>query len=238
MLDNTGERIILECETPYTIAKHFIVYEYASGLAKDKHVLDIGTGTGYGASFLADFTRKVYAIDKSSSALDFAKGRYLKPNLVFITMQAETLCFRQATFDVVCAFQVIEHLKDTQGFLYECKRVLKEGGLFFCSTPNRYVVSKNSPIPKNIYHIKEYNYSEFKELLKKYFKNINLYSVDLTRKAKFFRRLKKIGLFNFLPASFNPVKRFYAHINTKDFIIQKTNNNQKSAQDFLAVCQK
>ncbi len=48
---------------------------------------------------------------------------------------AGLLPFADQTFDVVCAFEVLEHIPDDQATLLELARVLKKGGLFFFSVP-------------------------------------------------------------------------------------------------------
>ena len=43
---NTGERILLEKETPLMIARHFCAYKFAGDFVRGKEVLDIGCGDG------------------------------------------------------------------------------------------------------------------------------------------------------------------------------------------------
>jgi SAM-dependent methyltransferase len=50
---------------------------------------------------------------------------------------AERLPFRDATFDLVTANMVVEHLPDPLAVLTEVRRVLKPGGGFLFVTPNR-----------------------------------------------------------------------------------------------------
>ena len=44
--------------------------------------------------------------------------------------------FAEASFDSVVSSHVIEHLPDPEGFLRECWRILKPGGIFLAYTPN------------------------------------------------------------------------------------------------------
>jgi len=46
------------------------------------------------------------------------------------------ISFRDRSFDFIFAGEVIEHVIDTDFFLDECFRVLKEGGLLLLTTPN------------------------------------------------------------------------------------------------------
>jgi len=47
------------------------------------------------------------------------------------------LPFEDASFDLVVAFEVIEHLENWRGFLEESRRVLAASGQLIVSTPNR-----------------------------------------------------------------------------------------------------
>ena len=46
--------------------------------------------------------------------------------------------FYQEKFDVVCAFQTLEHTDNPLAFLKEVKHVMKPGGVAFIEVPNRY----------------------------------------------------------------------------------------------------
>lgn len=46
------------------------------------------------------------------------------------------LPFRDASFDVVVSMEGIEHFENQTGFLRECARVLKPGGMLLLTTPN------------------------------------------------------------------------------------------------------
>jgi ubiquinone/menaquinone biosynthesis C-methylase UbiE len=51
---------------------------------------------------------------------------------------AETMPYRTSTFDVVTAIEVLEHIPDLDAALAEVYRVLRPGGWFFVTGPNRY----------------------------------------------------------------------------------------------------
>lgn len=46
----------------------------------------------------------------------------------------EKLSFRDNYFDIIMSSQVLEHVQDVDGYLNECFRVLKPGGILFLST--------------------------------------------------------------------------------------------------------
>ena len=233
-ITNTGERILLEKESAQMIARHFCAYKFARGYAAGKVVLEIGCGEGYGSFYLADSAKEVTAIDYSNEAIEYAKSKYKKENLRFQKLDVRELSTLNKKFDLVCSFQVIEHIQDTGAFLKNIRNLLNEGGIFICSTPNRLDASPNSETPLNKFHLKEYLAQEFKQLLGEEFRDVEMYGLHRGTKLNFYRRLKKIGIFNFLPQTVDPVKKFYANIECDDFVISK--EGLERALDFIALC--
>jgi 2-polyprenyl-3-methyl-5-hydroxy-6-metoxy-1,4-benzoquinol methylase len=76
---------------------------------------------------------QVYGTDLSGLALEFCAKRGFKgvcqANII------EGLPFPEASFDVITALDVIEHLKDDHAGLYNLWQVLKPGGLLIVSVP-------------------------------------------------------------------------------------------------------
>jgi SAM-dependent methyltransferase len=87
-------------------------------------ILDIGCGTGAAAVDFSSFGW-LCAVDRSSDALAFARSRGLQ-NVV--GSDATSLPFAQGSFDLVIAFDVIEHVEDDRGMMSEIKRILRPGG--------------------------------------------------------------------------------------------------------------
>jgi 2-polyprenyl-3-methyl-5-hydroxy-6-metoxy-1,4-benzoquinol methylase len=92
-------------------------------------VLDVGCGDG-------DFLRRLPPTVQGCG-VDCLASDNLPPNLKYVRANlAEGLPWKDATFDAVFAGEVIEHLLDTAGFLRECRRVLRPGGILTLTTPN------------------------------------------------------------------------------------------------------
>ena len=109
-MENTGERILTEKESPMFIARHFCAYRFAAPYAQGKNALDLGCGEGYGSNYLADFADKVVAVDYNPDAIEYAKKKYHRSNLEFVALNIKDLNKSGLSADLVTSFQVIEHL--------------------------------------------------------------------------------------------------------------------------------
>lgn len=89
-------------------------------------VLDVGTADGYMLPILKDAlgARICYGIEPSAELMGSGVGSY-----PLIQAVGEQLPFKNESFDLVTAASVIDHLKEPEVFLSECRRVLKEQGI-------------------------------------------------------------------------------------------------------------
>lgn len=105
-------------------------------------LLDIGCGDGAYTTRLADAFNLVDAIDIQTEPLAlFAERIDGSPAARCITigqMSAAKLTYPDNTFDLVTAIEVLEHVDELDQALEEIRRVLKPGGRFALTTPNRW----------------------------------------------------------------------------------------------------
>ena len=150
-------------------------YIFTEKFIRNKSVLDCGCGGGYGSDYFArKKAKKVIGVDLSARAIDNAKIFFKRDNLQFMEMDITHLSFRDCTFDLITSFQVIEHLKDYQKHLSEVKRVLKPGGIFITSTPNKKVTSPDREKPIFPFHFKEFCSNDLYALLGSFFKDVKV----------------------------------------------------------------
>ena len=175
MVEFTGERVIPGQVKDDLWSEHVARYAYARRYAEGRRALDAGCGTGYGSAELAQSAIVVTGLDVAPEAIEFAGANYPIPNLRFVASSCAAMPFPENAFDLVVAFEVIEHLPDYRAFLHECARVLTHHGLFIVSSPNkRYYAESRAKTGPNPYHEHEFEASEFVEELSSVFQNVRL----------------------------------------------------------------
>lgn len=160
----TGERVIPGDVDADLFNEHLARYLFARDYAQGKKVLDAACGTGYGAALLAETAAEVLGADIAPEAIEYARQHYPAPKTWFLRADCLCLPLKSATFDLVVAFEIIEHIRDTAGFLNELRRVLSPDGLLLISTPNRLYYTEDRD-EVNPFHEREFSYSEFSETL-------------------------------------------------------------------------
>jgi GT2 family glycosyltransferase/SAM-dependent methyltransferase len=169
----TGERYI-PTEQGKIRLEHYHRYALALEVVKEKDVLDVACGEGYGSSLMAGVAHSVIGVDISNDVVDYASNTYQKPNLAFHQGSVINLNFENASFDVVVSFETIEHLAEQAQMLAEIRRVLRPNGLLVISSPNRPIYSEESE-EHNEFHVKELDFNEFDELLRTQFPTIQYF---------------------------------------------------------------
>ncbi len=100
-------------------------------LPEDARILDMGCGVGGMMSTLREFGT-VVGMDLDRDSLRFCQERGFDEVL---TALGDHLPFPDDSFDLVCAFDVLEHIPEEMETLAECRRILKPGGHLFISGP-------------------------------------------------------------------------------------------------------
>jgi SAM-dependent methyltransferase len=172
----TGERVIPGEVDINLFNEHLARYTFAARLVQGKSVLDAGCGTGYGSAELARTARSVVGVDSAPEAIEYARAHYRIPHLRFELASVTALPHEKGSFDLVVAFEVIEHLGRWNDFLLEARRVLAPDGLFIVSTPNkRYYTDSRGDQGANPFHVHEFEFQEFYEALKEVFPFVSLF---------------------------------------------------------------
>ena len=137
-------------------------YYFASQFVRQKDVLEVGCGPGFGLGALRREAKRVVGGDITQESLRRAQQHY-RERVDFVSLDAHNLPFRDHCFDVVICVASIIYL-DVPAFLQECRRVLKKGGVFVLNTPNK---DRPGFHPSDLSH-KYYSVPELFALLNQY----------------------------------------------------------------------
>lgn len=172
----TAERVSQrDASDNYVFQRSLLAYVYAAGRVSGT-VLEIGTGSGYGVEVIAPKAEHFITIDKHEPAPDLFEGY---ENVEYQQMNVPPLVgIADESVDCVISFQVIEHIKQDVAFVQEVYRVLKKGGIFVVSTPNRPM-----SLTRNPWHVREYNAEEFSALLGSTFEEMEALGVEGNEKV-------------------------------------------------------
>jgi 2-polyprenyl-3-methyl-5-hydroxy-6-metoxy-1,4-benzoquinol methylase len=100
-------------------------------------VLDFGCATGTVVNEIAADVKEIHGIDISSRMIEIAKEKASKRmigNAYFTQASIFDSKFKEETFDVILAFNVLHLFKDTKEVIKRINELLKNGGLFISST--------------------------------------------------------------------------------------------------------
>jgi SAM-dependent methyltransferase len=166
---HTAERVsTAELSDNYVLQRSIFAYKEVIGRIAG-HILEIGTGTGYGIKHIAPYVRRFTTVDKYNH--DYSIGEH--KNVSFMQQEVPPLLYHDDnTYDYVIAFQLIEHIEDDHFFLREVERVLKPGGKFIMTTPSRLMSLTRSP-----WHVREYTGDELASIVAKYFSSVETFGV-------------------------------------------------------------
>ncbi len=109
-----AERIKASCQSP-----------------KDLHILNVGVATGATSEMLGQFG-EVMSVEYDRECYEFTKSILSTP---IINGSILELPFANNSYDLVCAFDVIEHVKDDAKAVAEMVRVCKPNGWIVVTVP-------------------------------------------------------------------------------------------------------
>lgn len=172
-IEFTGERFVPGVTGEMEL-EHIHRYLFAVNACRDKRVLDIASGEGFGSFILAQCAQKVTGVDVDEEVVNNANNIYGSSHLKFLVGSCQKIPLADATVDVVVSFETLEHILEHDDFLKEIKRVLCPDGILIMSTPDTNIYSNGQPT-ENPYHLKELTLAEYESLIKIYFKNAHIF---------------------------------------------------------------
>ncbi len=136
-----------------------LLERYAPGSAEGPaRLLDLGCGTGMFLTRQGD-GRLGFGLDVSLRALGYTRRRGLKR---LVCGDSQALPFKGDCFDIVTAFDTIEHVEADAQMIGEAHRVLRPGGLLLATVPAHPALWSGHDVA--LHHKRRYRRREFERL--------------------------------------------------------------------------
>ncbi len=156
MDDNYSENEAAIHLNRYLISKEFV---------KNKRVLDVACGEGYGSYLISQWEAdSVVGVDISDEAIEKAKKNFKRDNIDYFVQDATNMQkLKDNDFDVVVSYETFEHVSDVELFLKEIKRVAKPDATIIISCPNDYYYYPEED-KSNPFHTRKFSFDDFKKI--------------------------------------------------------------------------
>lgn len=161
-VDKTEWRIRAKRHIVYQLWEQFRSGKQSSEIS-DKAYLDLGCGTGV---LQEEFEKKypgttAHGIDVMKEAIEYCKKRGLERANLY---DGKKIPFKDNTFDLLTAIDVLEHIEDDKYSMNEIKRVLKKGGLGIFIVPAHMELWSTRDI--RLQHYRRYEFGELEKKCK------------------------------------------------------------------------
>lgn len=165
-----------------------------------RSILDIGCRDGALTRYAISKENTITGCDIDTDSLHHAKERGI--NTVYMDLNGQWEEIRDKRYDIVMAFEIIEHLYFPEKVLEKIKAHLKEDAYLIGSVPNAFSwmnrillflgTKKGTPLSDPT-HINHFSYSELKATLKKHFTKVEILPL-VTQNRKILAKISP-GLF-------------------------------------------
>lgn len=171
--------------SPLTIKRYHEILDSFEPYRKTNRLIDVGCGIGY---FLEEAKKRgweVYGTEFTDEAIEICSKKGIKMNKGIL----DPGNYNSQEFDVITSFEVIEHINNPQEELANFYKILRKGGLVYCTTPNfnsllRYRLKEKYNVLCYPEHLSYYTPKTLKYVFEKEgfrTKNIKATGISLTR---------------------------------------------------------
>lgn len=157
----------------YFMSPQMDIYKALAPHMRDKRVLDVGFGFGFGALQFTPYAASVTGVELDNEAVNFANATIPGVRWEWGDIQ-RGVHYLGSDYDAVVMIEVLEHISEWQLALLNVQDVLKPGGLFYISARNA-----NADLRKNDLHERELTAKQFKNALSHYFDDVQLWDYKL-----------------------------------------------------------
>lgn len=126
---------------------------------KKLKILNVGAATGVTSQMLETFG-DVTSLEYDKQCCIFLKE---KTGIEAVNASLTDLPFKDSSFDVICGFDVVEHIEDDEKAIREINRVLTPNGQYFLTVPAFQFLWSNHDVVNH--HFRRYTQKSFLSLL-------------------------------------------------------------------------
>lgn len=119
-----------------TIKRYINILKTFEEARKNGNILDIGCGKG-------QFLMQAKKLGWNPYGIEYGEENIRNLESLGIEIKTDIVKYPDNCFDVITAFEVLEHLVDPQNMLDEIRRILRPGGMLYITVPNFGSLSKN-----------------------------------------------------------------------------------------------
>ena len=158
---------------PNRFAWHMERYRFATSQASHtRTIADVGCGWGFGTEYLGGIGEKVVGFEINTHLVEYSTAISSSTNVSYETHDVLEGKLPHGPYDLICMFEVIEHLEDPRKGVSNIKGSLSEKGSLIVSTPN-IVEDEEGDHP---FHVSEFSYAPFLTLLESEFSSVKIHS--------------------------------------------------------------
>lgn len=110
--------------------------KYLNQKIENKSILELGSGTGNLCISCSRKNKNVVGVEINNDMLQFSLKGDKNKKCTFLKADAQNLPFKENSFDIVFAVDILEHVKSSKKVVDESQRVLKKQGLFLAKVGN------------------------------------------------------------------------------------------------------
>jgi SAM-dependent methyltransferase len=154
--------------SPWTVKSYNVLLDEFERYRSNGRLLDVGCGRGWFLREAAKRGWEVYGTEYSETAVRLCEADGIRMKLG----KLDPSSFNGMKFDVVTSFEVIEHISDPVDEMTKIRSLLRDGGLFYCTTPNfnsvmRYYLGTRYNVIEYPEHLSYYTPATIHRLMKR-----------------------------------------------------------------------
>jgi SAM-dependent methyltransferase len=170
---NSGERMVAGTND-WGFYAHLSIYEFFSQYVRGKDILEIGSGTGYGANYLSSHAKSIVSLDVDTTANAFCREHSVSSAIDFRLHDLSEAPLPHR-FEMLVSSNAMEHIPAIDSLLLNATKVLETGGKFLIAVPP--VTSPGAYVGnfRNVFHINNLTPLNWYTKLSRYFTRVQCF---------------------------------------------------------------